>query len=737
MDKQPLNAERICRTCLVEADSLSSIFTDDSKLNCSFATMVSDCSAMKVNENDGLPDKICSKCAESARSAFVFRRQCNSSYETLCTVLAPEQFSLTPQKRPRGRPRKQPASTVVAAAKEEQREELTVQVECLPELTQDGDSSEEISVDCKMEVFEGVEYLADSFDDVVKQIKNEPSMESDANRLDEDSADDAVGMSTRGSGRHACKHCDRVFSRGTHLRRHLLTHSKMRPFPCRFCPKLFARSDAVAKHELTHSEAGVRKSPSHEAEPMLFFDADFANDFGAADNDDDDELIVEISEAAQAEEQLEEQNAEEKEMPGKFACQYCDKTFGRTTHLRRHILTHTKEKQYQCTVCSKAFARSDHLAKHESQHSGERPFKCELCDKSFKRAEHLRNHIESKHSDKEPTKKTEICDICQKGFTTPQTLKNHRKSHFEAKVLNCKHCDAQFTDRELYREHTKQEHTNPKGFLCSECGQSFVRNDYLLVHMRRHNGIKPYRCKFCPKAFPRATDLNVHEKYHTNEKTHLCTICGKGFHRHYNLVVHSRTHNGLKPYKCPHCPKSFAQGNDLKAHIRRHTGERYKCDICDQGFIQFYQLTNHRRSVHNIDPAKLGRRVTKYVTPTAQEQQVLLQQHQQQLVSLQQQQKELEQQQQQGWDFEHMGRDPDLEKRILEIKERIHDAEREIEEINNRIQEELGRHQEAPEDQEGTSYPHPSYGQQFLNDPSALPSAFADSVVKTEKPQGH
>lgn len=316
-------------------------------------------------------------------------------------MLAPEQFSLTPQKRPRGRPRKQPASTVVAATKEEQREELTVQVECLPELTQNGDSrlswdgkklsyfflicfcnfSEEISVDCKMEVFEGVEYLADSFDDVVKQIKNEPSMESDANRLDEDSADDAVGMSTRGSGRHACKHCDRVFSRGTHLRRHLLTHSKMRPFPCRFCPKLFARSDAVAKHELTHSEAGARKSPSHEAEPMLFFDADFANDFGAADNDDDDELIVEISEAAQAGEQLEEQNAEEKEMPGKFACQYCDKTFGRTTHLRRHILTHTKEKQYQCTVCSKAFARSDHLAKHESQHSGERPFKCELCDK--------------------------------------------------------------------------------------------------------------------------------------------------------------------------------------------------------------------------------------------------------------------------------------------------------------------------------------------------------------------
>lgn len=736
MDK-PLNVERVCRTCLDEADNLTNIFTEDSKLNCSFATMISDCSEMKVHENDGLPDKICRKCVESARNAFIFRRQCNSSYQTLCTVVT-DQFQQTPQKRPRGRPRKNPQSSprssTTVTAKEEQRDELMVQVECLPELTPDEGPREELSVDCKMEVFDGVEYLTESFEDVVEQIKNEPPLENEADKLEDDDFDDVEGMSTRGSSRHACEHCDRVFSRGTHLRRHLLTHTKMKPYPCRFCPKLFSRSDAVAKHVLTHPEAAIKKSPGHEAE-TLFFDADFDNDFEAANNDDDDEVIVEMSESTLAEESA-EKSSEEKESPGKFACQYCDKTFSRTTHLRRHILTHTKEKQYHCTICSKSFARSDHLAKHESQHSGERPFKCQLCEKAFKRAEHLRNHIESKHGDKEPSKKTEICDICQKGFTTAKSLENHRKGHFEQKVITCKHCVQQFTDRDMYRQHLKEEHTQGKGFLCSECGQSFVRNDYLLVHMRRHNGIKPYKCKFCPKAFPRATDLNVHEKYHTNEKTHLCTICGKGFHRHYNLVVHSRTHNGLKPYQCPHCPKSFAQGNDLKAHIRRHTGERYKCDICDMGFIQFYQLTNHRRAVHNIDPTKLGRRVTKYVTPTAQEQQVLLQQHQEHLEQLVSQQKELEQQHQQGWDFEHMGRDPDLEKKILETKERIQDVEREIEELNNRIQEELGRHAEVlPEEQEGNhNYPHPSYGQQFLNDPSALP--FADSVVKTEKPQG-
>lgn len=730
MDK-PLDVDRVCRTCLDEADNMTNIFNNiDSKQSCSLATMVADCSEMKVHENDGLPDKMCRKCVDSVRNAFVFRKQCNTSYQTLCKVVAEQFVTETTPKRSRGRPRKQRrpstrSSTAAAAVAAEEREELLVQVDYLPEISPDvlTDQSEDnlTTVDCKTEIFESVEYLTDSFANVVKQIKNEPPVDI------QDAFDEVSELNKDSTLKHACIHCERVFSRSTHLRRHLLTHTKERPFPCKFCPKLFARSDALAKHELTHSETtevdGVKTSPSHEPETTLYFDAEFEDDFVV--DDDNEEEIAELEPGAET---STDKTGESKDSPGKYPCEYCDKVFGRTTHLKRHILTHTKEKQYQCTVCSKAFARSDHLAKHEStSHSTERPFKCQLCEKAFKRAEHLRNHIESKHSDKEPSKKTEICDVCQKGFATPKSLENHRKGHFEQKVISCKYCELQFTDRVIYRQHLKQEHLQGKGFLCSECGQSFVRNDYLLVHMRRHNGIKPYKCKFCPKAFPRATDLNVHEKYHTNEKTHLCTICGKGFHRAYNLVVHSRTHNGLKPYKCPHCPKSFAQGNDLKAHIRRHTGERYKCDVCDMGFIQLYQLSNHRRSVHNIDPAKLGRRVTKYVTPSAQEQQVVLQQ----LVAQQQQlERELEQQQQ-GWSFEHMGRDPDLEKKILETKERIQEVEREVEELNSRLHDE--QQEEVPGDQEA-HYPHPSYGQQFLNDPSAL--AFADPVVKTEKPQG-
>lgn len=33
--------------------------------------------------NDGLPDKICSKCIDSVRNAFAFKQQCDIAHQTL------------------------------------------------------------------------------------------------------------------------------------------------------------------------------------------------------------------------------------------------------------------------------------------------------------------------------------------------------------------------------------------------------------------------------------------------------------------------------------------------------------------------------------------------------------------------------------------------------------------------------------------------------------------------------
>ena len=150
---------------------------------------------------------------------------------------------------------------------------------------------------------------------------------------------------------HKCPYCDKSFNRKDHLKNHLITHDPNKKiWKCEVCAKEYSYSFSYRTHMAFHAaESGVTldcaicKKTFTDKEELIFH--------------------LKVHTGARA-----AKNASEKI----HNCFECGKKFYTRKDVKRHMITHTKRKDFLCQFCPQRFGRKDHLTRHlKTSHTGD------------------------------------------------------------------------------------------------------------------------------------------------------------------------------------------------------------------------------------------------------------------------------------------------------------------------------------------------------------------------------
>lgn len=124
----------------------------------------------------------------------------------------------------------------------------------------------------------------------------------------------------------------------------------------------------------------------------------------------------------------------------KHNCQLCTYETKYFSHLKRHMIMHTGERNFECKECSKRFATNSNLKSHSVIHQKEKSHKCVACNREM-------NESECCLCDNTHQPKTIRCDVCNYRAKDLNDLNLHIKMDAHRKPFKCDICSNFFSKK--------------------------------------------------------------------------------------------------------------------------------------------------------------------------------------------------------------------------------------------------------------------------------------------------
>ena len=137
-------------------------------------------------------------------------------------------------------------------------------------------------------------------------------------------------------------------------------------------------------------------------------------------------------------------------------------------------------------------------------------------------------------------------------------------------------------------------------FLLAE----FLMSLSFIMDISDAQGVK--YCEQCGYEAEDTSDLDTHEcTKHTSfgDKSHTpftCNFCECGFNSKTDLMKHKKSVHTEKVRVCWNFPLGKCSYTDENCwfHHSENTGEGFKCNLCDNKFLNQSQFLNHRKTYH-------------------------------------------------------------------------------------------------------------------------------------------